>query len=182
VAIALFVASGFVAAPLSAVMLPTLVIFGPVAGSLWTIIGATLSATLFFQLGATGSAVMRRFAGRFSGHRKLNRFLEEDGILAVAIARNLPLAPYPVVNLALGASPVRFDHFLIGNSIGLLPWILLYAAAGSQLRRLLAEPSLDSALWTVLGFLALIGATLLGARAASRWLVRRRPTGDQRGP
>jgi uncharacterized membrane protein YdjX (TVP38/TMEM64 family) len=168
VVIAVFIVSGFVAAPLSLVMIPTIVVFGPLAGSLWTVIGATLSGALFFWLGSRGSALVDRFRNQSSGGTSLGRLVERNGVVAVAIARNLPLGPYPVVNLALGASPIRMSHFLIGNLIGLTPWIVLYAATGSQARQLLENPSPET--WMRLGavFLVLVGLTYVTSRALAR--------------
>lgn len=171
--IAVFLASGFVAAPLSAVMVPTILVFGPFAGSAWTFLGATASAALFFRLGAGGSALGRRLGARISPDGPLAQLLARDGILAVAALRNLPLAPYPVVNLALGALPLRFADFMIGNTIGLAPWVLLYALTGARLRDLVAEPSPAGAAWACLAIAALVGAGLGGARLATRWLERR---------
>jgi uncharacterized membrane protein YdjX (TVP38/TMEM64 family) len=176
IVVAVFVASGFVAAPLSAVMMPTMVLFGPIEGSLWTIVGATASAALFFHLGAGGSAFAERFGARLPVGDRMRRFLESNGIVAVAVARNLPLAPYPLVNLALGASPVTFRHFMIGNSIGLLPWVALYAVAGAQILNLLAAPRASALAWAVLGLVCIVGATIAAARGASLLLGRYQPS------
>jgi uncharacterized membrane protein YdjX (TVP38/TMEM64 family) len=178
IVIAVFVMSGFVAAPLSAVMVPTIVVFGPLEGSLWTVVGATASAAIFFHLGATGSTLAGRLGARLPIGDRLGAFLEDNGIVAVAVARNLPLAPYPVVNLALGASPVGFAEFMIGNLIGLLPWVALYALTGAQVLAFLAAPSVASLVWAGLAILCIVGATLAAARAASLILNRRR-TPDQ---
>jgi len=179
--VALFIASGFVAAPLTVVMVPVFVVFGPLEGALWTLIGATASAALFFHLGASGSAIATRLGARFSEGGRLARLLARDGILAVAVARNLPLPPYPIVNLALGALPLRFSDFLIGNTIGLLPWLALYAVFGAQLRAFIAAPSVGGAVWTGVGIACVTGASFGGARLAAGWLARRRPTSKPSG-
>jgi uncharacterized membrane protein YdjX (TVP38/TMEM64 family) len=174
--IAVFLASGFVAAPLSAVMVPTMVLFGPLEGSAWTFLGATASAALFFKLGAGGSALGRRLGAGIPADGRLARLLASDGILAVAAARNLPLAPYPVVNLALGALPLRFADFMIGNTIGLAPWVLLYALTGARLRALVVAPSVAGAAWAALAVAAVAGTSLGAARLATRFLGRERRT------
>lgn len=171
----IFLASGFVAAPLSAVMVPTLVVFGPVEGSAWTLLGASASAALFFKLGARGSALGKRFGLRIPPDGRLARLLESNGILAVAAARNLPLGPYPVVNLALGALPLRFADFMIGNTIGLLPWVLLYALTGAELRAAAAAPNLEGAARVGLAVAGVAGASLGAAYLATRWLGRGQP-------
>jgi uncharacterized membrane protein YdjX (TVP38/TMEM64 family) len=141
VVLAAFLVSGFVAAPLTLVMLPTIVIYGPLGGGALTMVGATLAGALFFQLGASGAGLANRFGVADLEGGTLRPLLKRNGIVAVAIARNVPVAPYPVVNFAFGASPVRFRDFLVGNTIGLLPWVVLYSLTGDQLRELAADPS-----------------------------------------
>jgi uncharacterized membrane protein YdjX (TVP38/TMEM64 family) len=176
IVVAVFIASGFVAAPLSAVMVPTMVLFGPIEGSFWTLIGATASAALFFHLGAGGSGIAERLGARVPVGDRMHCFLEGNGIVAVAVARNLPLAPYPLVNLALGASPVTFRHFMIGNFIGLLPWVVLYALAGAQILSFLAVPSVGSLAWAGVGLVCIFGATIAAARGASVLFGRYQPS------
>lgn len=166
--VAAFLASGFVGAPLTLLMVPTIVIFGPFAGSVIILIGATLAGALFFQLGAGGAGLARRVGLPSFDRSRLAPLLERNGIVAVAIVRNVPVAPYPVVNLAFGASTVRLRDFLIGNTIGLMPWIALYALAGEQLRELALDPSPTRVAVVALCFAGIIGLSALVAR----WLKR----------
>ncbi len=166
--VAAFVASGFVGAPLTLLMVPTIAIFGPAVGSLIILIGSTLAGALFFELGAGGAGIARRLGLPNLDRSRLAPLLEKNGIVAVAIARNVPVAPYPVVNLAFGASPVRLVDFLIGNTIGLAPWIALYAFAGEQLRELALDPSPIRIVVVALCFAGIIGLSALVAR----WLKR----------
>jgi uncharacterized membrane protein YdjX (TVP38/TMEM64 family) len=172
--IAVFIASGFVAAPLSVVMIPTMVVFGPLEGSLWTAVGATLSGGLFFWLGSRGARLAGRLRRRDADRSRLATLLGRNGVAAVVIARNLPLGPYPVVNLALGATAIRLPQFLVGNLIGLAPWIGLYASTGAEARTLLTSPSPET-WWRLAAVVALlVAAGALG----SRWLSRRLPPSE----
>lgn len=167
-AITAMVASGFVAAPLTLTMIPTLLLFGPGLGSLWTLTGATISAAVFFQIGSRGAAVAGRLGVPGLLHDRLSRLLEGNGIVAAALARFLPLAPYPVVNLALGASPIRFRDFLVGNLLGLLPWVGLYAVVGERLREAIVAPSLQAGIALLLSAIVIAAATVGAAHVASR--------------
>jgi uncharacterized membrane protein YdjX (TVP38/TMEM64 family) len=179
VVVAVFVASGFVAAPLSAIMVPTILVFGPLYGSLWTLIGASASGALFFLLGARGAHLVERLAPRPVVADRLKRFLDTNGVLAVATARLIPIAPYPIVNLALGASRLRLIDFLFGNALGLLPWVILYAATGAQVRTLLSDPSPTTVLSALIAVACLAAVSLATAHGASRLLARLRPPGDR---
>ncbi len=176
--IAVFVLSGFVGAPLSLVMIPTIIVYGPALGTLWTVIGATLGGVLFFWLGARGGSVLKRLNSGPDASSRLGRLLESNGIVAVAVARNLPLGPYPVVNLALGASPVRLPQFVIGNLIGLAPWIALYAVTGAEARALIADPSPET--WVRAA--AVLAVVVVVSLLVSRKLRRRAPAADADGP
>lgn len=171
------VASGFVAAPLTLTMIPAMVVFGPAFGSLWTLIGATISAAVFFQLGSQGAAAARRVGAPRLLHHRLGRLLERNGVVAVALARFLPLAPYPIVNLALGSTRVRFRDFMVGNLLGLVPWVGLYAVAGDRLRDLIATPSAGGAAALVLAVSAVATMSVAAAYGVSRFL----PSGPDGG-
>jgi hypothetical protein len=68
---------------------------------------------------------------------------------------------------------------MIGNSIGLLPWVALYALAGAQILNLLAAPSMSALAWAVLGLLCIVGATIAAARGASLLLGRNQPSNPE---
>lgn len=181
--VAAVVASGFVAAPLTVTMIPAMVVFGPAFGSLWTLIGATISGAVFFQLGSHGASFARRLGAPRLLHPRLTQLLERNGIVAVALARFLPLAPYPVVNAALGATPVKFRDFLVGNLLGLLPWVCLYAVAGGRLRELLIAPSPVRVVILALTALAVAAVLAAATYAASHVLatdaIGDRPSGSE---
>lgn len=127
--VALVVLSACVAMPLSVVALAVMALLGPLEGAVWSAVGAACSAGLTFALGRRLSEPLGRFERVRRAQSRLEPALDRNGVLAVAVARNLPLGPYPVVNLALGALPVRFSSFMAGNLLGLLPWFVIWAAA-----------------------------------------------------
>lgn len=75
------------------------------------------------------------FLGRWLGREKVNAWLErrgwtgvavrESGVGTVIAVRQLPL-PFLAVNMALGASPLKWWHFVIGSAIGAVPPGLIY--------------------------------------------------------
>jgi uncharacterized membrane protein YdjX (TVP38/TMEM64 family) len=65
------------------------------------------------------------FSGRFqSGLELMEKSMQDKGVWWVAALRNAPVAPFVVVNMAVGSTPLRFFDFLIGNALGVLPTIL----------------------------------------------------------
>ena len=79
-------------------------------------------------------------AGSGTRVNRISRALARPGVLSVMALRMLPIAPFSVINLAAGASHVKFTDFLIGTSLGMAPGILVITLLGNQLGRVLTEP------------------------------------------
>jgi uncharacterized membrane protein YdjX (TVP38/TMEM64 family) len=75
----------------------------------------------------------------------------------------VPSAPFIVVNMAAGVTPMRVVDFTLGTAIGIVPKIVLTAFAGSSIIRLLKGEIGKDALW-----LALVAAAWI----AIGWLAR----------
>jgi uncharacterized membrane protein YdjX (TVP38/TMEM64 family) len=118
-----FVGAGLVAFPLLVLVAVAALVFGPVLGPLYTIVGATLSAAVTFAIGRKlGRETVRMLAGRRVN--ELSRRLAKRGLVAIVFIRMLPIAPFSIVNVVAGASHIRWSDFLLGTIIGLLPGIL----------------------------------------------------------
>jgi uncharacterized membrane protein YdjX (TVP38/TMEM64 family) len=87
----------------------------------------------------------------------------------VAVLRNIPIAPYSVVNLVAGASPLRFWDYLWGTALGFLPALVGLAFLGESLGAFLRDPKLETLL-VVAG--VVIGLALLSLVAGRRLLAR----------
>jgi uncharacterized membrane protein YdjX (TVP38/TMEM64 family) len=168
IVIAAFVVGGLLVAPVSVLMLATVVTFGPIRGGILALAGALASASVVFWIGrAVGRSSLERLLGdRFE---RVEEVLSHHGIMTVAIARNVPVAPYSVVNLAAGATPVGFWDYFFGTLIGFLPAIVALALLGDRIAEYARDPS-GSSLLTLVGLVAALAAA--GA-LAGRWLVRR---------
>ncbi len=138
--VGVFIVSGFAAVPLSALIVATAAALGPVEGAFVSWVGATASSIVIFAVGRVcGRRAFRDLVGK-QGRNVADR-IAGQGILAVAILRNLPVAPFTVVNLAAGASPLRFRDFVLGTLIGLIPGIAILTLVGDRLMAALRSPS-----------------------------------------
>ncbi len=108
----------------------TVLTFGPRNGAIYAWFATMSSATLTFGLGhMLGGGWVRRFGGD-----RINRtinFLGRHGILASALIRIVPSAPFIVVNSAAGAAHIPIWKFWLGTGIGIVPKILLVATIGA---------------------------------------------------
>jgi uncharacterized membrane protein YdjX (TVP38/TMEM64 family) len=114
-------------------------LFGPIFGTLYTVVGATAGAVLAFILTRT---IGRGFVGDLEGEKwkKLSKYdkkMEENGLGAVLFLRFVPLFPFNGLNFALGLTKVKFKDYFWGTIIGILPGSFAYVYLGDSL----ASPS-----------------------------------------
>jgi len=158
------VAASLAMIPITALTVGSALLFGPGLGFAAAYAGALGSAALGFAIGRTlwGDRVQRLVGRRL---RRLRVQLARQGLLAVAALRIVPVAPFAIVNLAAGASPMRFRDYLFGSALALAPLLGVFALAAEGARRALLEPGY----WTF----AALTALLVAGWAALAWARRR---------
>ena len=128
--LAIFLAGGLVAFPVTVLIAATAATFGPWLGFLYAATGAIASALLTYFIGALlGRDVLRNWMGP-----RLTRIRERivrQGVLAIAAIRMVPVAPFTLVNMVAGASGIRLLDYIAGTLLGLLPGLILMSALGS---------------------------------------------------
>jgi uncharacterized membrane protein YdjX (TVP38/TMEM64 family) len=94
--------------------------------------------------------------------------VQRRGIVAVALVRLVPIAPYVVVNVVMGAMRIRFTDFVVGTFIGMLPGALAATVLSSQLASMLQDPARVNG-WVIAGAIAAFaGLALAGHRLLRR--------------
>jgi uncharacterized membrane protein YdjX (TVP38/TMEM64 family) len=168
IVISAFVVGGLVVAPVSVLMLATVVAFGPIHGGLLALTGALASASVVFWIGRTvGRSALERLLG--DRLERVEEVLSDHGLMTVALARNVPVAPYSVVNLAAGATPVSFRDYFFGTLLGFLPAIVALGVVGDRIVEYARDPS-GGSLLTLVGVVAALAAAGV---LAGRWLTGR---------
>jgi phospholipase D1/2 len=84
------------------------------------------------------------------------------------MVRLVPIAPFMVVNVVMGATRIRLHHFIIGTILGMLPGLLATTVLGDQLTAAISEPT--RANFWIAAIAVLVLATI--AYASQRWLRR----------
>jgi phospholipase D1/2 len=131
--------------PVTLLIAVTGIVFGPVAGAAYAIVGALLSASATYGLGRwLGRDVVHRMLG--PRVNRLSRRIAKRGIVAVAIVRLLPIAPFTVVNVVAGASHLSFRDYLLGTLLGMSPGILITVTFVHNLAEAIRNPSLETIL------------------------------------
>ena len=171
VAVLAFAGLAFVGVPQFMLIAAAVVAFGPVTGFAYSWIGTMASSLVGFYLGrAAGAQVLDRFSGE--GVRRFTRMIGRNGFFASLIVRLVPSAPFIVVNMAAGVTPMRLRDFVAGTALGIVPKIVLTAFAGSSIIRLLKGEVGRDAIW-----LALIAAAWIAVGWAARAWLRSREKG-----
>lgn len=135
----IYVVAGLLAVPITLLIIVTCVFFGPWSGATHALAGAFASALATYGAGRMlGRQAVRRIAGVRLNY--ITRKLARRGMMAVAILRLLPVAPYSIVNAVAGASHMRLREFLPGTVIGIAPVIALAATFVDRLQAALNDP------------------------------------------
>jgi phosphatidylserine/phosphatidylglycerophosphate/cardiolipin synthase-like enzyme/uncharacterized membrane protein YdjX (TVP38/TMEM64 family) len=165
-----FVVASIVSVPILALIGATVVTLGPVLGFACSATGTMLAAAGTFGI---GRLIGRKPLHRWLGNRldKLEQRVAKRGVLAISLLRKVPIAPFTLVNMVLGALGIRFRDFMIGTALGMLPGIAAFAFLSQTAIDAWREPTPKN-----VAFIA--GAVVLWLAAAFgiQWAVNRRST------
>jgi uncharacterized membrane protein YdjX (TVP38/TMEM64 family) len=168
VAVIAFAGLAFIGVPQFVLIAAAVVAFGPWLGFAYSWVGTLVSAMVGFFLGrAAGERALRRFSGE--GVQRFLALVGRNGFLASFIVRLAPSAPFIVVNMAAGVTPMRARDFVAGTALGIIPKIALTAFAGNAIARMFRGEAGPDALWLALA----AGAWIVIAWFAARWLKAR---------
>ena len=171
-AVMVFVLGGLVVFPVVVLIAATAAALGPWMGAFSATAGVLASSLLLFMI------------GRFLGHKRLQSLLGAralrvqrrivgKGVVAVALIRMVPVAPFSVVNVFAGASQLRLTDFLVGTVIGMAPGIVTMAALGAQIADFAKHASWSNAIPLGLTILLWIAVCLAVQFVVTWWSGRR---------
>lgn len=141
--------------------------FGPWMGFLYGLLGMLIAGVCSFL---PGRLVRRDTVRRLAGPRlaSVMALLHRKGALSVAIVRLLPVAPYAVVNLVMGAMRIRLRDFVVGSAIGIVPGMLFATTLSEQIALAINEPTRINGWFAAAGVLGLAALAYFGQRALRR--------------
>ncbi|MEJ2508042.1 MAG: VTT domain-containing protein [Gammaproteobacteria bacterium] len=165
---AIYIVGGLIAFPVSLLIVATGVAFGAVYGFAYALLGAELSALVTYAVGYyLGHDTLQRLSHQAIVHA--SRRLARQGLIAVITLRIVPVAPFTVINLAAGASHIRFRDFALGSLLGMAPGILALTLFSDQVAEVMRTPELAQHALLLTAAVAVGAATWL----LSRWLLKR---------
>lgn len=168
VAVLSFAILAFVGVPQFVLIAAAVVAFGAWTGFAYSWIGTMVSAMVGFYLGrVAGARTLKTLSGE-----SMQRFMDlvgRNGFLASLIVRLVPSAPFIVVNMAAGVTPMRMRDFAFGTAIGIIPKIVLTAFAGNSIVQILKGEGSEH----MLGLAAIVLVWIGIGWFARKWLKSR---------
>jgi phospholipase D1/2 len=166
-----FIVGSFLVFPVTALIAATGVALGPTAGMLWASVGSFVAAIVTYGLArALPDHVLDAWAGTWV--RRLGKRFENGGIVSVMVARNIPVAPFTLVNVVSGAAGIRFVDYMIGTILGMGPMVAALTVLGDRLRGAWVAPTIENlvllifavAIWILIG----VGLQVMSNRLAAQ--------------
>jgi uncharacterized membrane protein YdjX (TVP38/TMEM64 family) len=132
-------------------------LFGVAVGSLLTLIGPVIGATVAFLVGRRlGRVQVQQFARRRAV--RFEQWLRDRGFLGLLYARLVPIGPFNLLNYAAGVTGMSTRAYVIATAVGIAPGTVAYTALGSAAEHPGSTPLIVSA--TAVGLLTLIVGAL----------------------
>lgn len=163
-----FVFASVLAVPILALIGATVVALGPVLGFVCSAVGTLLAASATFGL---GRLVGRRPLQRWLGAKleALEKRVAKGGVVAIALIRKVPIAPFTFVNMLIGAAGIRYRDFILGTALGMLPGIAAFSFVSDRAIDAWREPTLQNVA-LIAGAIVLWLSVVFGIQ---HWLNRR---------
>lgn len=156
--------------PLTLLVVLTGLLFGPLWGLFYALLGTLGSSVTSYLAGRrVGQAALLRYGGRRLS--SASRYLGQRGIRTMTLINLLPLAPFTMTNMLAGASHIRFRDYMIGSTLGIVPGLVVVTLMGSQLGALITATDSRALLLAMGGVVLCIVLWLVirsGIRRAAR--------------
>ena len=112
-------------------------LFGAFLGALFSLIGATLGASILFI--AARSAFGELFKPKIgSSVERMRNELTKNAFFYLLFLRVVPVFPFFVVNIAPAFLNISFSNYFFASFLGMIPGAAVYALMGSGLNETLA--------------------------------------------
>ena len=174
--ILIYIAATVLMIPGSALTLASGAIFGPIVGTMVTVVGSNIGANIAFVLSRT---ILRervlRWVEDYPGFIGVSDAVGQGGIKIILLLRLSPVLPFTVINYLLGLTSITHWKYFWGTIIGMLPGTIAFVYFGS-LPKLLssADPKANALklLIQTVGVIATVLAVILITKVSKTSLAR----------
>jgi len=165
--LAAFVIGSIFVVPILALIGATVLVLGPTLGFVCSAVGMLLAASTTFGMGRLiGREPLRRWLG--TRLDTVEKHFANSGIIAIALIRKVPIAPFTIVNMLIGAIGIRYRDFIIGTALGMIPGIAAFAFVSDRAVHAWRDPTPQNVAITVGAVVLWISIVLLVQRLFNR--------------
>ncbi len=145
--------------------------FGPVLGTVYTVIGAEAGAIIAFWIArCLGYEAVRRWAKAASLLERLGRSRSQTWLMAIVFASRLvPFISFDAISYAAGLTPLTFWRFAVATLAGVIPISFVLAYFGEEF--VTADPGRMMFVAVLVGGITLVP---IGLKLLWGWYARRR--------
>ncbi len=110
-------------------------LFGPLLGTVYVVLGATVGALGAFLLSRYfGGSLISSGTGQIVKRlRSYDKRLSDNGFMTVFVLRLIPLFPFNGLNFGLGLTRINLWVYVLATFIGIMPGTFAYVYFGSSL-------------------------------------------------
>ncbi|ENJ4168364.1 TVP38/TMEM64 family protein [Escherichia coli] len=110
------------------------IVFGPLLGTLLSLIAATLASSCSFLLARwLGRDLLLKYVGHSHTFQAIEKGIARNGIDFLILTRLIPLFPYNIQNYAYGLTTIAFWPYTLISALTTLPGIVIYTVMASDL-------------------------------------------------
>ncbi len=132
--ILLFIIATLFLLPGSILVIAGGIVFGPLLGTLLSLIAATLASSCSFLLARwLGRDLLLKYVGHSHTFQAIEKGIARNGIDFLILTRLIPLFPYNIQNYAYGLTTIAFWPYTLISALTTLPGIVIYTVMASDL-------------------------------------------------
>ncbi|EHK5043595.1 TVP38/TMEM64 family protein [Escherichia coli] len=132
--ILLFIIATLFLLPGSILVIAGGIVFGPLLGTLLSLIAATLTSSSSFLLARwLGRDLLLKYVGHSHTFQAIEKGIARNGIDFLILTRLIPLFPYNIQNYAYGLTTIAFWPYTLISALTTLPGIVIYTVMASDL-------------------------------------------------
>lgn len=132
--ILLFIIATLFLLPGSILVIAGGIVFGPLLGTLLSLIAATLASSCSFLLARwPGRDLLLKYVGHSHTFQATEKGIARNGIDFLILTRLIPLFPYNIQNYAYGLTTIAFWPYTLISALTTLPGIVIYTVMASDL-------------------------------------------------
>ncbi|HCN4704311.1 TPA: TVP38/TMEM64 family protein [Escherichia coli] len=132
--ILLFIIATLFLLPGSILVIAGGIVFGPLLGTLLSLIAATLASSCSFLLARwLGRDLLLKYVGHSHTFHAIEKGIARNGIDFLILTRLIPLFPYNIQNYAYGLTTIAFWPYTLISALTTLPGIVIYTVMASDL-------------------------------------------------